>query len=398
MSAEYWIWLQQVLGFGNEAVGRVISVYGDAESFYYADDREKTAKCGLSKSQTERLHRVMRKEVYGVIKDCERNGIEILTPSDEEYPERLLNIPDPPAVLYIKGRKVAFNGEPSVAVVGPRKISDYGYRCGYVISDTLASCGFTVVSGGALGGDTAAHLGAIASGGVTVAVLGAGIESDYLKTNAPLRDKIAENGCLVSEFPPFYGVMKGSFQIRNRIISGLCNGTVILEGASGSGTLITARHACEQGRDVFVIPGSPSLPQYEGSNRLISDGARPLLNVNEIINEYIFLYQDKIHTPNRTVAVDDNSVSVPKAELKPEATDKKATPCKEKERTLPDLSLLSNGTAEVVKLLKNDFDEFSVDDICDKGIDVGNAFTAVTELEICGFTEALPGGRYRFKI
>lgn len=406
MSAEYWIWLQQVLGYGNEAVGRVIAAFGDAESFYRASDADKISAAHLGKAQISRLHSVPRKVVYGIMRDCAEHGIEAVTPSDSRYPERLLNIADPPAVLYVKGSRFLFNGVPAVAVVGPRSISEYGERCGYVISNTLASCGFTVISGGAVGGDSAAHNGAIDADGVTVGVLGAGIESDYLKVNAPLRESISRHGCLISEYPPFLGVMRGSFQRRNRIISGLSNGVVILEGTKKSGTMITAKHACEQGRDVFVIPGIPTLPQYEGSNRLISDGARPLLNVNEIINEYIFLYPDKIHKPASVIPINGEDTAekarasgrkaIKKPNIEPKAKAEAAFEIKTP-KVCVNKDMLSDSAKEVLSIFEKHADGFTADDAAEGGVDIGAALTAVTELEIFGFIEAMPGGRYRIK-
>ena len=394
MSVEYWIWLQQVLGYGNSAVGRVISQFSTAENFYKAPDSEKIARCHLSKSQIAKLHKVPRKEIAKIIKDSAKSGINIITPEDSVYPERLLNLPDPPAVLYVKGTRYDFNGNPAVAIVGPRKISDYGAGCGSVIANTLASCGFTIVSGGAVGGDSAAHNGAIEAGGYTIGVLGCGIEADYLKVNAELRRTISNNGCLVSEYPPFYKVTKGSFPQRNRIMSGLSNAVVILEGSVQSGTLITARHAAEQGKDVFVIPGSPTLPQYEGSNRLIADGARPLLNVTDIINEYIRLYPDKIHSPERKTPVnikENRKTNKNVVVLTTDSGEKRVT-------AKPDKSMLSDEAVEVLSVFENSGESFIPDDAIEgTDLSAGSVLGAVTELEICGFIEALPGGRYRLK-
>lgn len=394
MSVEYWIWLQQVLGYGNSAVGRVISQFSTAEKFYKAPDSEKIARCHLSKSQIAKLHKVPRKEIAKIIKDSKISGINIITPEDSIYPERLLNLPDPPAVLYVKGTRYDFNDNPTVAIVGPRKISDYGAGCGKVIANTLASCGFTVVSGGAVGGDSAAHRGAIEAGGFTIGVLGCGIEADYLKVNAELRETITLNGCLLSEYPPFHKATKGSFPQRNRLMSGLSNAVVVLEGGVKSGTLITARHAAEQGKDVFVIPGSPTLPQYEGSNRLIVDGARPLLNVADIINEYISLYPDKIHSPERKTPVYIKEKPSNTSKVKVETTD-----LAEKRVTAkPEKSMLSDEAVEVLSVFERFSESFIPDDaIENSSLSAGTVLGAVTELEICGFIEALPGGRYRLK-
>ena len=400
MSAEYWVWLQQVLGYGSPAVSNVIANYGNAKEFYLAPDDEKIKKCRLNKTQIAKLHTVKRKLVFSILQDCAKCGINIITPEDAIYPERLLNIPDPPAVLYVKGSRFDFNNMPAVAVVGPRKISDYGAKCAYVIADTLASCGFCVVSGGALGGDSCAHKGAIKADGYTIGVLGGGIESDYLKANKDLRDKIVKHGCLISECPPFEGITKGTFPRRNRLMSGLSNGVVVVEGAVKSGTLITAKHAVEQGKDVFVIPGSPSLKHYEGSNRLIADGARPLLTISDIINEYLFLYPDKIHEPRIKATVNDkvnevNDVNITEIKASEDSTE---TPEDVRITARPDKAMLSDDAVKVLEVFEKINDTFTPDDAVDKtDLSAGVVIGCVTELEICGFIEAVPGGRYRLK-
>lgn len=394
MSAEYWVWLQQVLGNASETVHHVVREYGDAKAFYLAEDEEKIKKCRLSKSQAERLHKVSRKTVYNILKDCRDNGIRIVSPLDDEYSKRLWAIADPPCVLYVKGKPLNINELPVISIVGPRKISDYGRLCAEVISDTLASCGFVIVSGGAVGGDSSAHKGAIKAGGYTIAVLGGGILSGYLKANADLRETISCNGCLISEDPPKASMDKGTFQRRNRIISGLANGVVVIEGAISSGTLITARHACDQGRDVFVIPGSPSLPQYEGSNRLMNDGAKALLQINDIIEEYFYLYPKVIHKPTKKVLLPSfeqiaheikTLVEIKPAEAKPKTA----------EAVADDSVISDNAKLLMVFIREKGYEPFFSDELIEQSkLDAGTVLATLTELEIFGFIKSLPGGQY----
>lgn len=390
---EYYVWLQQVLGYGSDTAKRVITEYKDAKAFYLADDKEKISRCKLSKAQASRLHNIKRKTVNKIISDCNENGIRIITPIDSVYPEKLLNTVDPPVCLYVKGT-FDFNGKPVVSIVGPRKISNYGSRCAYTIANTLSSVGFTIVSGGALGGDSAAHLGALEASGKTAAVLGCGIGADYLKQNKELWNRIADNGCLISEYPPFEPASKRSFPVRNRIISALADGVVIPEASEKSGTLITARHALEQGKDIFVIPGSPSLPQYVGSNRLISEGARLLSSVNEIIQEYIGIYPNKLHLPSEPVSLpSDKEETIEKAEQKTIAADKPV-----KQRSAQDESMLSNSAKEVLTIIRslNGVEFVTADDIAEQfSLSAGGVLASFTELEIFGFLELCPGGRYK---
>lgn len=392
MTAEYYIWLQLCLGFATETVSRVLAVYGTAKEFYNAPDSEKIKKCRLNKRQIARLHAIPRKEVFKILNDCKSTGINIITPEDSEYPKRLLNIPDLPAVLYVKGKLPSMEQSPVISVVGPRRVSQYGEKCAYIISNTLASCGFTIVSGGAVGGDTASHLGALEAGAKTVAVLGCGINADYLRVNADLRERISQNGCLVSEYPPSMGVTRGAFQQRNRILSGLSDGVVVVEGSKKSGTLITARCAVEQGRDVFVIPGSPSLPQYEGSNGLLNEGAKPLLNINSIIEEYTFKYQSAIHSPNSVIPMPSSEPETVKAQdTIPDVNSSFTEPKTEIDTSM--LSLNAKSVVEVVEKLK--ISEFTVDDIVEHGdLSVNEVLSAVTELEIFGVLKAVAGGRF----
>lgn len=393
MTAEYYIWLQEALGYASDAVGRVLAAYKTAKAFYLADDAEKIRRCRLSPRQAARLHTVPRKNVYKILNECRGSGINIITPEDYAYPKKLLNIENPPAVLYIKGELPDTEAKPLITIVGPRKISDYGMHCAYVIANTLASCGFVVVSGGALGGDKSAHMGALEAGEPTVAVLGSGIGSDYLKPNAELRERISECGCLLSEYPPFLPPFNGAFPARNRILSGISDGVVVIEGALKSGTLSTASHASDQGRDVFVIPGSPSLPQYEGSNRLIADGARPLLSINDIIDEYAAIYPNAIHAPNERIPMPKETDT----EKHIDAVEAKVVskPQKTVEPTVY-TSMLSD-TARcvytVISQLKRE--AFTADDITEVGnIDIGVVLGALTELEILGVITACPGGRF----
>lgn len=387
MTAEYWVWLSLVLGKATDVVHNVVEFYGDAKAFYLADDKEKIAKCRLSKAQAERLHKVSRKTVYNILKDSAENGIRIVTPQDKEYPKRLWSIADPPCVLYIKGQRLELNDKPCIAIIGPRKVSDFGSMSANTIANSLASCGFIIVSGGAIGGDSAAHLGAIDVGGKTVAVLGGGILSGYLEINADLRNRIAENGCLISEDPPFEKVKRGTFPKRNRILSGISNGVVVVEGSLKSGTMLTAKHANEQGRDVFVIPGSPSLPQYEGSNRLLRDGAKPLLEINDIINEYLYIYPKAIHKPVIQKSLPTQSVKITE----------KAEQSQKSEPQSKDLEMLSTNAKIVYKAVaEHQNSVFYADDVIDKtGLDAGGVLAAMTELEIFGFVSSVPGGMYR---
>jgi DNA processing protein len=224
------------------------------------------------------------------IDDAARHGIELLTLSEERYPRMLREIHDPPSVLYFRGTLQPAD-QLAVAIVGTRHASRYGLKCAEELASALARAGFTVVSGLARGIDAAAHRGALRAQGRTIAVLGGGLLELYPPENRDLADEVAQQGCLMSEAPPRMKPLSGSFPQRNRIISGLTLGTVVVEAADQSGALITARHAGEQGREVFAVPGPIDSLLSRGCHRLIQDRAKLVSCVDDIIEELGYLVQ-----------------------------------------------------------------------------------------------------------
>lgn len=311
-------------------------------------------------------------KIYKIIDDCIKNNIYTVTICDKNYPERLRNIADCPIVLYIKGEFSNIDNLPLISIVGPRKISDFGKKAAFSLAKRLAKAGMVVVSGAALGADTCAHKGALSANAKTIAILGCGICYDYLTENRSLREKISQNGCLLSEYPPYTAATKYSFPLRNRLIAALSMGTVVIEASHKSGSLITARLANEQGRDVFVIPGNPTLDNYKGSNELLRDGAIPLLSAVDIFNQYINKFPEQIDI-KRAFAVEEI--------------------IKKDKFSLKNLQLgLSNEAKIVYNCLHNK--KFTVDDLLDLDLSDDQLLSALTELEIEGLIRALPGGVY----
>ena len=297
--------------------------------------------------------------------------INVVTICDVNYPERLRNIADFPIVLFTKGEFLNIDELPLISIVGPRKVSDFGKKAAFSLAKRLSKAGMIVVSGAALGADTYAHHGALAANGKTFAVLGCGICFDYLSENRALRQKISENGCLISEHPPFAPATKYGFPIRNRIISALSVGTVVIEASLKSGSLITARLANEQGRDVFVIPGNPSLENYKGSNALLRDGAIPLLDSMDIFNLYSDKFSEKIDVVNAFITdVGENT-----------------------KKTQKNLQL---GLSNDAKIVYNNLNKqkFTADDLLALDLSDDQLLSVLTELEIEGIIKALPGGSY----
>ena len=219
----------------------------------------------------------------------ERLGLEILTVFDPGYPVNLKEIYDPPVVLYVKGDLIP-EDKPALAVVGSRRASHYGLQTAQKISHQLAARGFTVVSGLARGIDTRAHRGALTAGGRTIAVLGSGLGNIYPSENRKLAEEIAASGAVISEFPIRAVPDRQNFPLRNRVVSGLSLGVLVVEAAQRSGALITARLAMDQGRLVMAIPGRIDSFSAQGANALIRDGAKMVGTVDDILEEFEYLF------------------------------------------------------------------------------------------------------------
>jgi DNA processing protein len=225
------------------------------------------------------------KEVFQEIENCQKLGISLLTLEDKEYPENLKTISDPPSVLYLKG-DLKKEDRISLAIVGTRTASDYGLRIAEKLAKELSEHGITIVSGLAMGIDSAAHKGAIKSKGRTIAVFGNSLEEVHPRSNQKLAGEILRSGgCLMSEFPLGTKPEKWTFPRRNRIISGLSLGVIVVEGAQDSGALITARFGLEQGKEVFAVPGSIETNKSIAPHSLIKDGAKLIENTQDIFEE-----------------------------------------------------------------------------------------------------------------
>ncbi len=332
-------------------------------------------KSGIVSEKTiNKINAVKDSDVNRIIKDCSDNNIKIVTVDSKIYPERLRNISAPPLVLYIKGTLPQIDLLPTICIVGPRidKVSEFGKKAAYSLSLRLARAGFIVVSGAATGSDTYAHIGAIRGGGKTIAVLGCGICYDYLPENRSLRNKIAQNCCLISEYPPFAPTTRYSFPIRNRIMSALALGTIVIEAGQKSGALNTAKHSYEQGRDVFVIPGNPTDENYKGSNELLRDGATPLIDASDVFNQYIPSFAEFIDIKKAFEPIEN----------------------KKNDKIISKNSDI--GLSNEAKMVYNNLNKqkFTADDLIDIGISDDDIISALTELEMEHIIKSLPGGIY----
>ena len=283
----YWVWLHQALKHGNNRVENIRSSYGSVKEFYNAGEMG-WRLCGcFTNSQIYSMSNFTLEEAEIILKKSYKLGYDVISIEDERYPELLLNIHNPPCVIYTCGDISCLSGRLSISIVGTRKATKNGLKTAYDISYDLAKSGAVIISGGALGVDSEAHKGALDAGGKTVAVLGCGIDYPYLLDQKSLRDKISQNGALISEYPPGFEPTAYTFPIRNRIISVLSKGTLIIEAGEKSGSLITANLANDQNRDVFVTPIENGFEEkFKGSLALIEDGAAVVTCAEDILKEY----------------------------------------------------------------------------------------------------------------
>lgn len=281
----YLLALNEIDDIGSISIKKLLHKFGSFKKIFEAEIEEITSLSGI-KHETAKAIKNFKgwNKVDSLIENCQKNNIKIYTINDEKYPGLLKEIYSPPPILFCKGelQQADYFG---IAVVGSRKMTDYGRRITEKLSSELASCGITVVSGLARGIDSVAHNAALSSGGRTVAVLGSGLNNIYPPENKALAQKIAESGAVLSEFYPYETPKRENFPRRNRIISGMTIGTLVTEADIRSGALITASFALEQGREVFAVPGNITSKNSEGTNYLIKNGAKLVQKVEDILEE-----------------------------------------------------------------------------------------------------------------
>lgn len=393
----YWVWLSLCLELGSTHLVPLLKRFNNPKELYKTPINDVKNSFIVSDIELKSINNKSLDSALKIIEECNATKINIIPFNDEKYPQSLREIPNPPACLYVKGKLQDFTKLPVICLVGSRKISEYGKLVAWSLAGRLAYGGMTVLSGGALGGDAAAHQGAMAVGGKTIAVIPCGLNYGYLKTNAFLRKLITDSGCLVSEFPPQTPLYKNAFQLRNRLLSGLSLGVVVIEAPERSGTLITVRHALEQGKDVFVVTGRPDDPNYAGSNKLLKDGARPIFDADEIFLEYKRKYPDIIDAPKaKSINLSKlyNSLYTPKLQ---QITNETVTEVKNNEISLKKTKKEIDKTLpKSVQIVYNyiDNDIFSVDDLVGCELAFEEILSSITQLELYGYIKAIPGGRY----
>lgn len=288
---KYFLWLLLTLGAGSRASVRLVRAAGSASAVWEDLSEELEREAHVKPAVMDKLRRCRElSEAEDIISRCKEKNVSVLTPDMPEYPKSLLCLMDYPMALFCVGRLPDFNSRFCCAVVGTRDMSEYGKRMAYDIGWGLGDGGAVVVSGLALGVDGMAMAGAQSAGGVTVGVLGCGIDIIYPPEHKELFYRTRQNGAIITEYPPGSPPAGNHFPLRNRIISGLCQACAVVEADNGSGALITAKHALYQGRLVFAVPGNAGEKNAEGCNNLLAQGASVVTNANDILSRFEFLY------------------------------------------------------------------------------------------------------------
>lgn len=304
MKVLFYYWITTVGGIGLRRYSDIIEYFGGIESAWNAPKDKIMSMGGIPEHLLKKLvERRNEKALLKEIKDIESKGIHIITIDSEGYPERLKNIPDPPLLLYAKGKFMECTR--FIGVVGSRRCTPYGRMVARTLSKELSEFGIGIISGMARGIDTEAHRGALDAGGFTCAVLGCGCDVVYPPENKSLMAEIEKKGAVVSEYPPGTKPHAQNFPGRNRIISGLSDGILVVEAGERSGTSITANFALEQGREVFAVPGNIHSSLSKGTNALIKEGARVVTGVEDILLELGLDFEVKVNGEGRVELTED---------------------------------------------------------------------------------------------
>ena len=424
----YWIWLTTRKRLTLRGQQLALSYFGTPEEIYRARQSDIGQVQGLTDKEVAALGQKDLDGAKTILEMCSDQGIRVITSLDTAYPQRLLAIDVPPLVLYYRGKFMPFDELPVVTVVGSRKASAYGLAVARRMGNQIGACGGVVVSGAAKGIDSQALEGALEAGGMVAAVLGNGLDIVYPRESEAVYQAVASRGCLISEYPPGTPPMARTFPQRNRIMSGLALGVLVVEAAKQSGSLITAGLALEQGRDVFAVPGNIGIASSAGSNQLLQEGAMLVTDGWDIMREYMPRYPEHIHELRGTPPLELRQSAQPRQEpfLKvaspveaPKQQKKSRNPLKfvkmaknpepngengidnEPKRNYIDLQeKLSALTADektiATALIPG---EQQVDDIVAKtGLPVARVLACLTLLEVKGYVTQEPGKRFTLNI
>jgi len=367
-----WIALTFVIGVGSRTAASLIDKFGSPSACFDATTYALEA-AGLNRSAIDAIKSSEpRDKAARELEQLAKLGAEAIVLRDPRYPALLRETYDPPIVIYARGKLQGALGQPTVAVVGSRLCSTYGKNVAEKLSRDLAGRGVTIISGLARGIDACAHRGALEAKGLTIGVMGTGLDDCYPRENRRLADKIAESGALITEFPLASPPISQNFPFRNRVISGMSLGVLVVEAAERSGSLITARLAYEQGRDVYAVPGNITSAKSFGPNYLIRDGAKLIQSWWDVVDEFPLEVKEPI-------------LSAERGDLQPQ------------QRTLDEVRL-SPPEKKLLSMLRVD-EALHIDQLISKsGLDLGDLMGALLNLEMMDRVRQLPGKAFVRKL
>lgn len=381
----YWLWLTEIFGAGNERLWTAMKCFGEPDTAYWELCRNNHG-LKLNQKELSNIKSVSLENCLKLIDVYNSRGFSITGFSSPEYPDYLRNIYNPPAVLFYKGDIECLNRMPAITIVGARRSSNQSLMIAERISSELAQNGFVIVSGFARGTDIHSHLGAIRAGCPTVCVMGCGLDIDYPKENFIYRDSVLKNGgVFISEYPLGTPPLQQNFPKRNRILSGVSRGVVIVEAGEKSGSLITAELAVEQNREVFCVPPADIYDRrYAGNIRFLRDGAVAVYGYEDIAG-YFNPFENDIE--EEIPEIDEPEISQEVPEISENSDDSEKT---------DDLSEFSDIQKEIIRILMQG--KTHIDVISDKlGYDVSELVAEITNLEFDDVIQSFPGKIYGLK-
>ena len=385
----YWLWFHLLTGLTVSQKRALLEYFHDPEQLYRATESAYRTAVQLPEEGYTALSDKELKNARALAAECSQKRIGIVTIGDSGYPARLRQIPDAPLVLYYRGRLPNWEAYPAIGIVGTRKATGYGLQIAEKMGAQIAACGGMVVSGGASGIDGAAMKQALLQDGCVVGVLGCGADVVFPASNRELFTQMEEKGCLLSEYPPGTPGYKWNFPQRNRLISGISHGVLVVEAPERSGALITARHAMEQGREVFVVPGNINSDTSAGSNNLLREGAMAVFEGYDILREYETRFPGQIRKaePKGITQIPEKVEQVPTKPAKKPIDNREVT----------QYSVLNSGASSLTEEEKTLLSHLTpkiegVDEVIARsGMKTAKALSILTKLSLKGIVKHHPG-------
>ena len=388
---KYWVWLSTAKGLSNHSRWLLLEHFSSPEDIYYAEPEQLRLVEGLTASQLEALENKSLDRAQQILETCAEKEIFVLTAQDAAYPNRLRSIYDAPILLYGRGAMPLFDDEATIAMVGTRSCTPYGIQAAEQLGYELGRQGAIVVSGLAKGIDAAAHRGALRGGGFVAGVLGCGVDVIYPESSRRLYEDVAATGVLLSEYPSGTPPERSHFPERNRIISGLSLGVVVVEAPERSGALITANMALEQGRDVFAVPGPIYADSSRGCNQLIREGAGLVMDGWDVLEGYQSRFPHRLHC---------DKTRLPKLPEDGRGAEQEQPARPVEEEKLPVLDLrkdtagLTDDQIRILRILNAQEGKLTDDVAVETDLPVRRVLSALTVLEIDGYIRQQSARRF----